>query len=149
MTSTTEMSKLLCRCYKWLGERKGYSAELVDFLIKWRGSVDTIEKESRVERCFLTCDDRETVGVVSVIDNQITKLYVDPARHRMRYGRLLFEKVEQVIKEKGYTKIVLTALGDSSVPFYVSMGMTAIDCQYRELAVDENIEGLLFEKALG
>ena len=50
---------------------------------------------------------------------------------------------------KGYTKIVLTALGDSSVPFYVSMGMTAIDCQYRELAADDNLEGLLFEKAIG
>ena len=40
--------------------------------------------------------------MVSVIENQIARLYVDPTWHRMGYGRRLFEEAVKTVKGKGY-----------------------------------------------
>ncbi|MEZ5360409.1 MAG: GNAT family N-acetyltransferase [Candidatus Zixiibacteriota bacterium] len=117
------VSDLLCDCYRWMGEREGFSQANIDFLVTKRGSVETIERESAEQSYFVAQDGDIIVGMVSVLNNEITKLYVSPARHREGIGRMLFEYAERLIREAGYDSISLGALGQAPVPFYKSMGM--------------------------
>ena len=120
------VSRLLCDCYKWLGQTDGFGAEYVEFLVTKRGSIETVERESTVENYLVACIDDEIVGMVSIKGETITKLYVDPKRHRQGIGELLFEVAEEIIAREGHQKLTLGTLGESPVPFYTAMGMTVV-----------------------
>jgi ribosomal protein S18 acetylase RimI-like enzyme len=120
------VSRLLCDCYRWLGQTDGFGAEYVEFLVTQRGSIETIERESAVENYLVACVDDEIVGMVSIKSETITKLYVDPKWHRQGIGVFLFEVAEEIIAREGHQKLTLGTLGESPVPFYMAMGMTVV-----------------------
>ena len=57
MTTITKMNKsdipqvseLLCKCYRWLGEMEGFEQSAIDFLVNKRGSAETVENESKTK----------------------------------------------------------------------------------------------------
>ncbi len=144
-----EVSRLLCSCYKWLGDKEGFSPQLVQFLVNQRGSIDTVGRESETEMYFVACEDAEIAGMVSVKNNEITKLYVDPRRHRRGIGRLLFEKAEELIENNGYSTIILGVLGKSPVAFYEAMGMKVSGRRSRGMQEESNREVILMKKSCG
>jgi ribosomal protein S18 acetylase RimI-like enzyme len=117
------VGELLCSCYKWLAEIEGFPKEFTDFLLMNRGSIDTIEKESKIQRYLVACHGTDIVGMVSVKNDEITKLYVNPVRHRQGVGKILFNTAEELIAKDGFDQIILGVLGKSALAFYKSMGM--------------------------
>jgi GNAT superfamily N-acetyltransferase len=142
------VSDLLCSCYKWLGEKEHLPPQCVQFLLDKRGSTETVRRESETETYLVVCSDDEIIGMVSVRDNEITKLYVHPRWHRRGCGRLLFEKAEEIITGNGYTRIILGAIGESPIPFYESMGMTAFGSKPCKLGQESGRNVILMEKAI-
>ena len=142
------VSDILCSCYRWLGEKEGFTPHDVRFLIRQRGSIDTVKRESEIETYCVACDDTETVGMLSVRDNEITKLYVHPRRHREGLGKLLFEKAEEIITANGHTKIILGTIGMSPMPFYESMGMVVSGRKPNKMGQESSREVILMEKEI-
>ncbi|MFQ5648402.1 MAG: GNAT family N-acetyltransferase [bacterium] len=120
------VSEVLCTCYRWLAEREGFSHEELKSLIKMRGSVETVRKESTYELYLVACKDQTIAGMVSVKENEITKLYVDPAHFRQGVGGTLFRAAERNIIENKYSEIRLVAIGETPIPFYEAMGMSVV-----------------------
>lgn len=118
------VSKVLCSSYRWLGEKEELPSDLIDFLVKQRGSIETIIRESVTETYLVACDGSLITGIVAVNKNEITKLYIDPKHHRQGIGRLLFSSAEKIITTNGYSNIILGAFGNSPVAFYKSMEMS-------------------------
>ena len=113
-----EVSNLLCNCYRWLGNTENLTLEFIDFLTKQRGSIETVIRESETETYLVAvCNDSDIAGMVSVNNNEITKLYVDPKRHRQGVGQFLFKKAEEIITQNGYTKIIWAPSEDLRYPF--------------------------------
>ncbi len=142
------VSELLCLCYRWLGEKEGLTSQNIEFLVKCRGSIDTVRRESATEIYLVACVEAEITGMVSVKNNEITKLYVDPRWHRKGIGRILFEKAEEMIEKNGYDQIVLGAIGSSPLPFYESMGMKISGRKPCRMEQNSDREVILMEKLI-
>jgi GNAT superfamily N-acetyltransferase len=121
----SEVSKLLCESYAWLGEREPLSSAQVEFLVSKRGSTKTIRRESREQQYLVTDDGAHITGMVSVSGDQITKLYVRPSLRGRGIGRALYEAAESIIAAGGHARVRLGAFS-SAVPFYESMGLRAV-----------------------
>jgi putative acetyltransferase len=119
------VSDLLSECYAWLGEREGFSSLQVEFLVSKRGSIETIQRESRKEQYIVADDGAHLVGMVSVSGDQITKLYVRPSAAGRGIGRELYEAAESIIAASGHARVSLGAFS-SAVPFYQRMGLSAV-----------------------
>lgn len=144
-----KVSELLCSCYRWLGDKEDLTPQYVQYLVRQRGSIDTIKRESKAETYYVACQDTEIEGMVSVKNNEITKLYVDPRSHRKGFGRLLFEQAGEIIAGNGYAKMKLSAIGESPVPFYAAMGMTVSGRKLCKTEQESGKEAILMEKAIG
>jgi ribosomal protein S18 acetylase RimI-like enzyme len=142
------VSDLLCACYRWLGERECLAPQDTQFLVKQRGSISTVTRESATETYCVACHDNEIRGMVSVNHNTITKLYVHPRWHRNGFGRLLFDEAEEIIAGNGHTRLVLGTIGESSMPFYKSMGMAIFGRRPSKMGQKSGRDVILLEKAI-
>ncbi|MBN2017670.1 MAG: GNAT family N-acetyltransferase [Candidatus Cloacimonetes bacterium] len=131
---------LLEKCYTWLAEEEGFSEPAKNFLIKVRGSKATIRRESQTQKYFIALKEDHIVGIVSIRNNEVTKLYVDPLFHKTGIGRKLFEKAETEITQDGYDEMKLVTLGSSAIPFYTAMGMMVQD---RKQSRVEELSGIV------
>jgi ribosomal protein S18 acetylase RimI-like enzyme len=142
------VSELLCTCYKWLADVEGFPKEFADYLLINRGSVKTIKRESENQRYLVACHGADIVGIVSIKNDEITKLYVDPNRHRQGIGKALFNAAEKYITKDGFKQIILGVLGNSPVPFYKSMGMLINGRKKSRLDCNPQGEVILMKKEL-
>ncbi|MFQ5630952.1 MAG: GNAT family N-acetyltransferase [bacterium] len=118
--------EILYASYRWLAEREGFSPDELKGLIETRGSEETVRNESKSELYLVACKNRTIAGMVSVKENEITKLYVDPAHFREGIGAALFCAAEKHIAANKYSEMTLVAIGETPVPFYEAMGMSVI-----------------------
>jgi len=144
----SEVSRLLCRCYKWLCDVEGFAKEYADFLVSKRGSVETIKNESEDQRYFVAFENNAIVGMAAVKENEITRLYVDPKWHRKGIGTKLFNAAEEFIRKSGYGDVILGVLGSFAVRFYETMGMTISGLKKRPTGIAGNTEVILMKKEL-
>ncbi len=121
------ISEVVCSCYSWLGERNGYTGEQVDYLLRERGSVETIQVESQEQRYLVACVNGAIVGVAGVKGNELAKLYVDPEYHGQGVGRVLFESAEMAIIKGGFDDMIAGVIGRSAFGFYEKMGMSVFE----------------------
>jgi ribosomal protein S18 acetylase RimI-like enzyme len=142
------VSRLLERCYAWLGEIERFPPAFIDFLISKRASVETIERESKNQLYLVAKSRGSIVGMVAIRDNDITKLYVSPENHRQSVGKGLFRAAEQIIAENGFDRLSLVAIGESPVPFYRAMGMSVVKRAKSTLSCYKGGEVILMEKSL-
>ncbi|MGD9210012.1 MAG: GNAT family N-acetyltransferase [Desulfobacteraceae bacterium] len=131
-----------------MGEKECLTPKNIEFLVEYRGSVDTVRHEAEAEKYYVACNDTEIVGMVSVKKNEITKLYVHPLWHRKGVGQLLFEKAEEIIVKSGHTRIILGVIGESPVSFYKSMGMIVSGRKPLKLEHESVREVILMERLL-
>jgi ribosomal protein S18 acetylase RimI-like enzyme len=122
-----KVSKILCECYKWLGKVEKFTTPFVQYLVSQRGSIDTIKRESKIEKYLIARENDKIVGMVSIKENEITKFYIDPQDHRNGIGTQLFNAAEKIITENGHSKMILGTVGKHAIPFYRSMNMVVID----------------------
>ena len=128
-------SEVMCACYRWLGERNGYTDAQVDYLLSERGSVETIRNESQEQKYLVALVNDVIVGVTAVKGNEVAKLYVDPEYHGHGIGRALFESAERVIIEGGLEDMITGVIGGVAVGFYEKMGM----CVFETKVVEEGV----------
>ena len=118
------VSELLHTCYRWLGEREGFTPAQVELLISERASLEHLSEIAESRLCFVACLNEVPVGLVAIVRNEIDKFYVDPDYHRRGIGAALFRAAEQAIAKVGYDDMFLGAIGRTPIPFYERMGMT-------------------------
>ncbi len=122
----SQVSELLCVCYRWLAQKEGFTDDELKGLLEFRGSRETVRKESQQELYLVACKRELVVGMVALRDNEITKFYVDPEHHCQGIGAALFRASEQIIRNKGYSEMTLFAIGTTPIPFYQAMGMSVV-----------------------
>ena len=149
MTAADEqaVSELLCACYRWIAEPEGYTEEQVGFLLKERGSLETVRRESREQEYLVACRGESLLGMVAISGNQITKLYVDPAFHREGIGRGLFEAAVETARAAGCESVFLGTT-PATVPFYEALGMRVGGHKDHTSGVFSGRRTTLMEKAL-
>ena len=117
------VSELLRESYVCLGQREQFSDSQTEFLVSERCSPETIRRESREQRHLVADDGLQITGVVSVLGNEITKLYVDRTHLRRGIGTALFAAASDVIAQAGYRELWLGTIFPATLPFYKAMGM--------------------------
>ena len=127
------VSRIVCLCYEGFGQTDGFPGDVITELKKRRGSVECIRELITNEHVFVAADGSQIKGMVSIKDNEITKLFVDPHYHRQGIGKQLFTCAESFVREHGYRDMFLGAAVQTAVSFYERMGMTVtkrckIDC---------------------
>lgn len=118
-----DVSRMVCASFKWGAEREPYSPEQIESYFRERGSVEAITEQFKAYQTLVACIDGQIRGMVSIKDNEITKLYVDPKAFRLGIGRRLFEAAEELIRNAGYSEFFLGTIFRTNHVFYEAMGM--------------------------
>lgn len=108
-----------------------YPAGAVDFFKKHH-SRERIEKDIDNKIVFVFIKDDETIGTVTIKDNEILRLFVSPKHQKKGYGRELLDFAEGKVRE-GYSEIVI----DASLPaksIYLKRGYKEIS--YNKILTD-------------
>jgi ribosomal protein S18 acetylase RimI-like enzyme len=127
------ISRIVCLCYEGFGRTDDYAEDVIIELKKLRGSLECIREHIVNEEVFVADDDGCIRGMVSVKDNEITKLYVAPSCQRLGIGTQLFTYAERFVQTCGYRSMFLGVATEAALPFYEKMGMRiarqrTIDC---------------------
>jgi ribosomal protein S18 acetylase RimI-like enzyme len=141
------VSLLLCECYRWLAAVERYSPQQLDFLIAERGSLKTVQVESRGQLYLVACRDETIIGMVAVAENVITKLYVASEHHRQGIGTALFDAAEASVRDAGSDQMTLGTT-PSAVAFYERRGMRVMGHRLHHAGVFCGRETVLMEKTL-
>jgi ribosomal protein S18 acetylase RimI-like enzyme len=141
------VSSVLCACYNGLADREGYTPEQVMFLLNRRGSAETVRTESKEELYFVACADATVVGMVSLAEDMVTRLYVAPAWHRQGVGTELFAAAESAIRDAGFERMSLGTT-PGAVPFYQTMGMSQAGTRRPRGGPFTDRDVVIMEKAL-
>lgn len=141
------VSELLCECYRWVGSVERYSQRQVAFLVEERGSLRTVQEESRDQSYLVACSGDTVVGVVAVAGGVIAKLYVAPLHHGEGIGTALFEAAEASAQEAGFSRLTLGTT-PHAVGFYERRGMSVAARRLHDAGVFRGRETVLMEKAL-
>jgi predicted N-acetyltransferase YhbS len=118
-----DVSRLVCASFKWGAEQEPYSNEQIEGYFRERGSVEAISEQFKAYQTFVACIDSQIRGMVSIEDNEIAKLYVDPEAFRLGIGRRLIETAEEFIHKAGYSEFFLGTIFSTNHTFYEAMGM--------------------------
>jgi len=118
-----------------------------DAIIKaWRNAVDLahpflseafLEQEAKnmreiylvVAETWVTEIEGQVVGFISLIENEIGGLFLDPAFHGQGLGRAM---VDKAVAEKGAVKVEVFVENVVGRPFYTSYGFVGSDEYFHE-----------------
>ena len=103
------VSRIVCLCYEGFGQTDNWSNDVIIELNKSRGSAKHIRELIANEDMFVADDEGRINGMVSIKDNEITKLYIDPHYQRKGIGKQLFIRAQSFIRSHGYQEIFLGA----------------------------------------
>ncbi len=121
------VSEVLRACFAWLGQREGFDARQLAYLLGERSSEETVRREARTRRHVVACLGNDIVGMAVVNGAELARLYVDPRFHRRGVGRRLFAAAEEMVCANGFTEMRVGALVESAAAFYRSMGMHDVE----------------------
>jgi ribosomal protein S18 acetylase RimI-like enzyme len=117
----TEVSQLLCACYRELGRVLGLRPEAVEFLLSRRGSLESIRSEASSQTFLVAEAGGQVLGMVAIKGSTVAKLYVSPPDQGRGIGKALFGAAEAAIREAGYDHLTLGS-NRLAVDFYRAMG---------------------------
>ena len=144
----SQVSEMMCSCYRWLGRENGFSDKQVEFLVSERGSPDTIKAESQSQTYLIACINGLIVGVVAVKANEVAKLFVDPAFHGQSIGSMLFNSAQKLIAKDKYEEMIVGVMAQSAIGFYKKMGMSKFDEKILQAGVFAGCKTPLMRKVL-
>ena len=116
------ISDLVSECYRHYAVTDDYGSDVIEALLQLRGSEASILELIRNENVFVA-EQQEIVGMVSVFQNEITKLFVRSNVQKQALGTLLFRYAKSFISGKGFTEMFLGVAVPSAEGFYEKMGM--------------------------
>lgn len=87
-----------------------YARGVVDFFLAHHND-ENIEKDISAENVFLIMDGKDTIGTITIKENEVCRLFVLPKHQGKGAGKQLLDFAEEIISDK-YKEIYL----DSSLP---------------------------------
>ncbi len=124
-----------------ISQKHIYPPELIE---KFRHNYDFEKFKARAQEIefFVSLDTaaKKVVGIIGLRDNELKTFFVDPDYQGKGIGRLLYNKLEQVARERRIDKLILfgSPLGE---PAYLKFGFHKIK------TVMNDLEGIEFEDA--
>lgn len=123
LTDAQQISEMVSQCYRRYASTDDYPQSLINELIVLRGSEDSIRQLVENESVFVSENDRQIIGMVSVHKNEITKLFVQPNVQKQGIGTLLFRHAESIINQNGFDELFLGVAVPSAMGFYEKIGL--------------------------
>jgi len=123
------VSRIVCACYDRFAKTDDWRADVVAQIKEQRGSSECIRELIRHQNVWAAHGPHGVVGMISVRENEVTKLFVDPAFRRQGIGTQLFQHAEQFIRSNGFATMVLGAATRTPITFYRKMDMTVTGTQ--------------------
>jgi GNAT superfamily N-acetyltransferase len=96
---------------------------------------------------ILLYEDTRIVGTGTIVDEDIKRVFVDPAFQRRGFGRLIMRKLEERVVSAGIDVVKL----DASLPsktFYDALGYVTLEKAFREVGNNKRLDFYKMEKAL-
>jgi len=142
-----EVSELLRVCFSWLADREGFTERQREFLVGPRSSAETLREESRTRPHLVARDEDGTIlGMAAIRENEIARLYVHPSCHGQGVGKALFRAAESMIREAGFSEVLVAALVENAAAFYRARGMHEVGRQAYEPEIFCDREVVLLAK---
>lgn len=103
---------------------KYYPKKVIDFWTSKINPLDIIEK-SKTRACFVATLKKKVVGYISLEDNEIKKLFVNPGHHKLGMGKELINHIIEFSEEKNLKNLIVksTIYAES---FYKKFGFKKI-----------------------
>ncbi len=117
------ISEIVTSCYCEHEFTDGFSPALIEELIGLRGTEQSIERLIEDEFVLVAVRDEAIVGMISVSQNEITKLYVATEAQRQGVGARLFRHAERLVAKHGFAALLLGVVAPSAIPFYEKMNL--------------------------
>ena len=143
------ISRIICQCYEGFGKTDDWHDEIIVELKKCRGSTEHIREFSMNDSIFVAADECLVKGMVSIKDNEITKLYVDPHHQKQGIGRQLFNYAQTFIQAHGYDGMFVGTAARTAVPFYERMGMRVSRTRTIDCGPCIGMTSIILDKRLG
>lgn len=125
---------------------KVYPREAVQFFKDWH-SDEKILKNAKEGYTILLYQDTRIFGTGTIVDDQVMRVFVDPAFQRHGFGKLIMRKLEERAVSTGIDVVRL----DASLPskmFYDGLGYVTLEKAFREVGNNERLDFYKMEKAL-
>jgi 2-polyprenyl-3-methyl-5-hydroxy-6-metoxy-1,4-benzoquinol methylase/GNAT superfamily N-acetyltransferase len=148
LSDIPEVSRVICASFSWAARREGRSANEIDFYVSSRGSEGAIHNQSEEYLFWVATIGGQIGGVIAIQGDEITKLYVDPVVQGQKIGRMLFEWAERYVGQEGVVALTAWAAFDSAIPFYETMGMSAVGRKFDILGKSQGGNAMLMKKRL-
>jgi len=126
---------------------KVYPKEAVQFFKDWHCD-EKILKNAKEGYTILLYQDTRIVGTGTIVDEEVMRVFVDPAFQRRGFGRLIMRKLEERAVSTGIDVVKL----DASLPsktFYDSLGYIVLEKAFLEVENNRRLDFYKMEKALG
>ena len=125
---------------------KVYPKEAVQFFKDWHCD-ERILKNAKEGYTILLHQDNRIVGTGTIVDDEVMRVFVDPAFQRRGFGRLIMRKLEKRAVSTGIDVVKL----DASLPsktFYEALGYVTLERTFLEVGNNRRLDFYKMEKAL-
>ena len=119
---------------------KDYDAEVIVAMTK-HFSPETLKQMAREREVFVIEVESEVAGIISLIENKIFSVFVDPTLQGKGVGKKMMNYIEQVIKDRGYGYVELPS-SITAHEFYKKLGYEDV----RESVSEETGKTIIMRK---
>jgi N-acetylglutamate synthase-like GNAT family acetyltransferase len=123
-----------------------YPNDFIDYLNNTHYTQDWLETQLKEREFFVAELDNKIVGVVSAKQNEIVNMFVHINYQNLGVGSRLMQKIEDYLKENGFTSLTLSC-NLTSKQFYLNRGYNLIARKF-ESYMEYDIESFDMEKIL-
>ncbi len=126
---------------------KVYPKEAVQFFKDWHCD-EKILKNAKEGYTILLHQDNRIVGTGTILDDEVMRVFVDPAFQKRGFGRLIMRKLE----ERAVTNSVDVVKLDASLPaktFYDALGYVTLEKTFLDVGNNRRLDFYKMEKVLG
>jgi len=123
-----------------------YPKEAVQFFKDWHCD-EKILKNAKEGYTILLHQDNRIVGTGTIVDDEVMRVFVDPAFQRRGFGRLIMRKLEERAASNSVDVVKL----DASLPaktFYDALGYVTLEKTFLEVGNNRRLDFYKMEKAL-
>ncbi len=143
------LSRIQCLCYEGFGKTDDFNDDIVIQLKNSRGSPEHLREFIMNENVFVAGDEQSVKGMVSIKDNEISKLYVDPHHQKQGIGWELFNYAEAFIRTHGYEGMFVETAARTAIPFYERMGMRVSQTRRIDCGPCIGMTSIILDKSFG
>jgi GNAT superfamily N-acetyltransferase len=123
-----------------------YCDEAIAFF-KHHHCEENISKDAEHGHTVVLEEDAQIIGTGTILDNEIKRVFIDPAFQKHGFGKLIMSNLEARASSQGIKLVKL----DASLPakrFYDSLGYQTLEKTFTEVTNGERLDYYKMEKLL-